>query len=70
MEQGISFERVIQEITAVLANPIYAGLLQTDIGAPLVKVSGRLYDQTRRPRPAFDFARIALSQPYGDGHIG
>jgi GntR family transcriptional regulator len=49
MEQGINFDRVIQEITAVLANPIYAGLLQTEIGAPLVKVSRLLYDQNRRP---------------------
>jgi GntR family transcriptional regulator len=49
MEQGVKFDRVIQEITAVLANPIYAGLLQTEIGAPLVKVSRLLYDQNRRP---------------------
>ena len=49
MEQGVKFDRVIQEITAVLANPIYAGLLQTEIGAPLMKVSRLLYDQNRRP---------------------
>jgi GntR family transcriptional regulator len=49
ISQGIRFGRVVQEITAVPANPFYARLLDTELAAPLVKVTRLLYDVKRRP---------------------
>lgn len=49
MAQGIEFGRVIQEITAQAADPPRAQLLQTDIGAPLLKLARLLHDQSQRP---------------------
>ncbi|WP_426408450.1 GntR family transcriptional regulator [Bradyrhizobium ganzhouense] len=47
--QGIRFGRVVQEISAVAANPFYGKLLNTELAAPLVKVTRLLYDVKRRP---------------------
>lgn len=53
MAQGITFGRVIQEITAVSADPRYAGLLNTEVGAPRVRPRVRmpriLYAADRQP---------------------
>jgi GntR family transcriptional regulator len=49
MEQGVRFDRVVQEITAVAATPAYAGLLQTEVGQPLLKLTRVIYDKERRP---------------------
>lgn len=49
MEQGARFDRVVQEITAVAATPAYAGLLQTEVGQPLLKLTRVIYDKERRP---------------------
>ncbi len=49
ISQGIRFGRVVQEITAVTASPTYARLLDTELAAPLVKITRLLYDVKRRP---------------------
>ena len=49
IEQGVKFGRVVQEITAVAASPFYAKLLQTELGAPLLKLTRLLYDSKQKP---------------------
>jgi GntR family transcriptional regulator len=49
IEQGVQFGRVVQEITAVAANPLYAKLLQTELSAPLLKLTRLLYDTRQQP---------------------
>ena len=47
--QGVRFGRVVQEITAVAASPFYAKLLQTELAAPLLKLTRLLYDSKQQP---------------------
>jgi GntR family transcriptional regulator len=47
--QGIAFERVVQEITAIAATPSIAQLLTTQTGMPLVQLTRILYDTNRSP---------------------
>lgn len=49
MSQGIKFGRVIQEITAVAADPTYAQWLHTEVGMPLLKLTRLVYDAHRVP---------------------
>ncbi len=49
MAEGIKFGRVIQEVTAVAADPVLAGLLRVDLGAPLVRLVRLLHDRRKRP---------------------
>jgi GntR family transcriptional regulator len=49
IEQGVRFGRVVQEITAVAANPFYAKVLQTELSAPLLKLTRLLYDTKQQP---------------------
>jgi GntR family transcriptional regulator len=49
LAQGIRFERVVQEITAVAAAPYYAKLLNVEIGTPLLRLTRLLYDHDRQP---------------------
>jgi GntR family transcriptional regulator len=49
MTEGVKFGRVIQEMTAVAADPVLAGLLKVDLGAPLVRLVRLLHDRRRRP---------------------
>jgi GntR family transcriptional regulator len=49
MAQGVNFGRVVQEITAVPADPHYAGLLNADVGSPLLRMTRLLYDGERQP---------------------
>jgi GntR family transcriptional regulator len=49
LAEGIRFGRVVQEVTAVAADPYHAGLLKTDIGAPLLRLTRLIYDQRRIP---------------------
>lgn len=49
MSKGVEFSRVIEEITAVAASPNYAGLLQTDIGVPLLRMTRLMYDKDDHP---------------------
>jgi GntR family transcriptional regulator len=49
MAQGLSFSRFIDEVTAVTADPELAGLLATEIGAPLLRITRMVYDQHNRP---------------------
>ena len=47
--EGVKFGRVIQEMTAVAADPVLANLLQVDVGAPLVRLVRLLHDRRKRP---------------------
>jgi GntR family transcriptional regulator len=49
MSEGVKFGRVVQEITAVAAEPSLASLLQVDIGSPMLRLVRVLYDPKRRP---------------------
>lgn len=49
MEEGIKFGRVIQEMTAVAADPVLADLLQVDFGAPLFRLVRLMHDRRKRP---------------------
>ncbi len=49
MAQGVKFGRVVQEITAVAADPVRAGLLKTEVGAPLIKLVRVMHDADARP---------------------
>ncbi|WP_254616572.1 GntR family transcriptional regulator [Burkholderia metallica] len=49
LSQGVKFGRVVQEITAVVADPRYAQLLAVDVGAPLLRLTRLLYDVDRQP---------------------
>jgi GntR family transcriptional regulator len=49
MAEGVKFGRVIQEMTAVGADPVMAGLLQVEMGAPLVRLQRLLHDRRKRP---------------------
>ena len=49
LSQGVKFGRVIQEITAEASDPLRARLLQTEVGAPLLKVVRVIHDPHARP---------------------
>lgn len=49
LDQGIRFGRVVQEITAVAADPRYARLLRAEVGVPLLRVTRLLYDEGGHP---------------------
>lgn len=49
MAEGIKLGRVIQEVTAVSADPEIAHLLQVDVGSPLLRLVRLLYDRRKLP---------------------
>ena len=49
MDQGVEFGRAVQEISAVIAEPERAGLMQVDVGAPLLKVVRVMHDAAGQP---------------------
>lgn len=49
LAQGIVFNRVVQEISAESADPENAAWLNTDVGAPLLRVTRLLHDTEDRP---------------------
>ena len=49
LAQGVEFGRVIEEITAVSAEPQMATLLGTEVGVPLLRVTRLVYDTADRP---------------------
>lgn len=49
MAQGVKFGRVVQEITAEVADPARARLLQVETGAPLLKMVRLLHDLEAQP---------------------
>jgi GntR family transcriptional regulator len=46
---GVTMGRVVQEITAEVADPLKARLLQTSIGAPLIRINRLGYDHDAKP---------------------
>ncbi len=49
MDQGITFGRVVQEITTQLADPALANWLKTEVGSPLIKLTRLMHDRDARP---------------------
>jgi GntR family transcriptional regulator len=49
LAQGVRIGRVVQEITAVSADPRYASLLAVGVGSPLLRLTRLLYGQDRQP---------------------
>jgi GntR family transcriptional regulator len=49
MEQGVQFGRVVQEISAVVADPVRGGLLQTEVGGPMLRMVRLMHDIDERP---------------------
>lgn len=49
LAQGVKFGRVIQEITTEMSDPVRAGLMQTEVGIPLLKVVRVIHDPESRP---------------------
>lgn len=49
MDQGIAFGRYIDEVTAVTADPALAGLLATEVGMPLLRITRLVLDTAGRP---------------------
>ena len=49
MAQGVRFGRMIQELTAQLADPMLAGSLRTEVGAPLLKLVRLMHDRDAHP---------------------
>lgn len=49
MAQGVQFGRVVQEISAVVADPLRAGLLKTEVGGPMLRLVRLLHDMDERP---------------------
>lgn len=49
MSKGVVFSRVVEEITAVAANPMHAEQLQTGIGVPLLRMTRLMYDKDDHP---------------------
>ncbi|MDP9968685.1 GntR family transcriptional regulator [Variovorax beijingensis] len=49
MAQGVQFGRVVQEISATVGDPKRAGLLRTEVGAPILKLVRLMHDMDERP---------------------
>lgn len=49
LDQGVTFGRVIQEISAEAADPSRAALLETAISAPLIRMTRLMHDRQDRP---------------------
>lgn len=49
LKNGVSFTRVVQEITAIAASPDHARLLDCVIGQPLVQLTRLIYDNQQQP---------------------
>lgn len=49
MTQGILFGRVVQEISAMVADPVRAGLLHTEVGGPMLRLVRLMHDLEERP---------------------
>lgn len=81
LAEGVKFGRVVQEVTAVAADPYYAGLLQTDVATPLLRMTRLLYDVADQPvqhltiHVSSQRSRILMDVPAGSintlsaGHI-
>lgn len=55
VEAGVKFGRVVQEMTAVAADPHAAGMLKTPLGSPLLKLTRLVYGTDGRPVQRIEF---------------
>jgi GntR family transcriptional regulator len=58
--KGVKFGKVVQEFSAILADPQHASLLKTDVGSPLIKVTRLFYDD--KGVPAYHLASVATPE--------
>jgi GntR family transcriptional regulator len=49
MRHGVKFGKVVQELSAVSADPQQASLLETNVGSPLIRMTRLFYSQDGRP---------------------
>lgn len=49
LRNGVKFGKVVQEISAILADPQQASLLETNVGSPLIQVTRLFYAQDGHP---------------------
>lgn len=49
MAAGVKFGRVVQEVTAMAADPRLSRLFRTQVGAPLLRVTRLMYDVRKSP---------------------
>ncbi len=49
MQHGIAYGRVIQEITAILADPHVAKLLSCEVSGPIIRMTRLMHDTKARP---------------------
>ena len=49
LSEGVTFGRVVQEITAAAATPDQARLLDVEIGSPILRLARLIYDTARAP---------------------
>ena len=47
--QGVKLGNITQEVTAVLADPVNARILQSEVGAPLLRMTRIIYSSEGRP---------------------
>ncbi|VTU43075.1 GntR family transcriptional regulator [Variovorax sp. RA8] len=60
LSKGVKFGKVVQEFSAILADPQQASLLKTDVGSPLIKVTRLFYDA--QDRPAYHLTSVATPE--------
>ncbi len=60
LDTGVQFGKVVQEFSAILADPHQASLLRTNVGGPLIKVTRLFYDQNGRP--AYHLTSVATPE--------
>lgn len=60
LSKGVKFGKVVQEFSAILADPRQATLLRTNVGSPLIKVTRLFYDQD--DRPAYHLTSVATPE--------
>lgn len=49
LAQGVRFGRVVQEFTAVIADPVRARRMKVEVGAPLLRLIRIMHDEEDRP---------------------
>ncbi len=49
LDQGLRFGKIVQEVSAELADPTRAKLLRVELGAPLLRLTRLLHDSHARP---------------------
>jgi len=70
LSQGIEFGRVIQEVTAFAADPTFARWLDTEVGAPLLRLFAHRLRWRTHAGAASDADGQSRTQPHRRRHDG